>query len=59
VFYGVFIAAEIEGAGETGSVDCTIIDVEILKEAFLKIFLRYEVMCCLMMGIHCEKCIVR
>jgi hypothetical protein len=34
VFYRVFIAAEIEGAGGKGSVDSTMIDVESLMGGF-------------------------
>ena len=36
----VFIAEEIDGAGDKGSGDSTLIDVESLMEAFLKMSLR-------------------
>jgi hypothetical protein len=36
VFYRAFIDAEIEGAGDKGSVDSTMIDVESLMGAFFE-----------------------
>jgi len=36
----VLIAEEIEGAGDKGSEVSTMIDVELLMETFLKMFLR-------------------
>jgi hypothetical protein len=40
VFSGVFIAEEVDGVGDRGSGDTTMVDVQILLEAFLNMPLR-------------------
>jgi len=40
MFSGVFIAEEVDGVGDKGSGDTTMVDLQMILEAFLKMFLR-------------------
>ena len=41
VFFGVFLTEEVDGVGGNGPGDSTVVDVQILLEAFLNVSLRY------------------
>ena len=41
MFFGVFLTEEVDGVGGNGPGDSTVVDVQILLEAFLNVSLRY------------------